>query len=271
MKLEEIYGKYVYIKKYNLYAYYELAGKSLSSSAVIFIHSAGADSRQWHDTVLKLSNKYTYIMLDLIGHGKTFPLNWKAVYEKETYVEYLKEFINALGLTRYVLIGDAVGARICLLYAIKYRPKELFGIIAFEPMDYIPGDWFGPLGTLEKELKDPQAIAKWFISLCSDKTPHENKSKVAWFPLSNSYNITIGDLYSASVDLRNNLKEISCPVLLVRGKDDPLVSSQDIERIRKEIPNSSIIEIENVGHFPQVENPENTAKIIEDFLNTINF
>ncbi|MEM3860110.1 MAG: alpha/beta hydrolase, partial [Candidatus Micrarchaeaceae archaeon] len=153
MSKENIEGRYVYLKRYDTDAYYEVYGSSSSKlGTIVFVHAAAGDSRLWHDVVILLPDKFKYIMVDLPGHGKSFPVNWKPIYEKNDYVRFLKEFIDTLGIDNFALCGDAIGARISLMYGATMDDKRLKGLILFEPAEFIPGDWYGPVGSLEKDF-----------------------------------------------------------------------------------------------------------------------
>ena len=108
-----------------------------------------------------------------------------------------------------------------------------------------------------------------FLKLCSSKIPHEAASKVSWLPLSNAYQIGLADLYQASLDVRERLSKIDCFVSLIRGVDDPLVSVKELQEMKKKLKNAEVREIELAGHFPPVENPKGSAKVIADSLKKI--
>jgi pimeloyl-ACP methyl ester carboxylesterase len=208
-------------------------------------------------------------MVDLPGHGKTFPINWKPIYEKKDYVQFVKNFLEAVDINNFALSGDAIGARISLMYGATVDDKRLKGLILFEPAEYIPGDWYGPMGSLESDLPDSLSISRWFLKLCSSRTPREAASKVSWLPLSNAYQIGLADLYQASLDIRERLSKIDYFVSLIRGVDDPLVSMKDLQEMKKKFKNAEVREIELAGHFAPVENPKGSAEAIADSLKKI--
>lgn len=265
-----IEGRYVYVKQYDLEVYYEIGGNLLNSSnTVVFIHAAASDSRLWHDMVRLLPSEYRYIMVDLPGHGKTFPINWKPIYEKKYYVQFMKNFIDVIDLQNFALCGDAIGARISLMFGATIDEKRLRGLILFEPSDYISGDWYGPLGSLEKDFPDALSISRWFLKLASSRIPHEAVSKISWLPLSNAYHVDLADLYQASLDVKKWLSNIDCFVALIRGIDDPLVSLKDLQEMKNSLKKAEITEINLAGHFAPLENPKASADAIIDILNKI--
>eukprot|EP01018_Ginkgo_biloba_P015322 Gb_07665 [translate_table: standard] len=66
--------------------------------------------------------------------------------------------------------------------------------------------------------------------------------------------------------LQKRLKDISCPVLVVTGDTDRLVPAWNAERLAKAIPGSKFEVIQNCGHLPQEEKPEEFLVVVQRFL-----
>ncbi len=67
-------------------------------------------------------------------------------------------------------------------------------------------------------------------------------------------------------DAASYLATITCPVLLVVGRQDqwsPVAQHEDMLRL---LPDARLEVIENAGHFAQVEQPEAVARLLADFL-----
>jgi pimeloyl-ACP methyl ester carboxylesterase len=61
------------------------------------------------------------------------------------------------------------------------------------------------------------------------------------------------------------LEQIGCPVLVVWGDRDRLVSRNGAKRILSAVPNSRLVLLETVGHCPQVEAPDRFAQLLLEF------
>ncbi len=66
--------------------------------------------------------------------------------------------------------------------------------------------------------------------------------------------------------LRHRLHRIAAPTLFIRGASDGLVSAAYVEGYAKLIPNARVTTIEAAGHAPQLEQPEEFARVLFDFL-----
>lgn len=68
------------------------------------------------------------------------------------------------------------------------------------------------------------------------------------------------------VDLRDSLAAISCPTLVIHGRDDqswPLENGEELARL---IPGARLSVIENCGHFPTLDRPTETTEALRAWL-----
>jgi proline iminopeptidase len=66
-------------------------------------------------------------------------------------------------------------------------------------------------------------------------------------------------------DFRPKLKTITAPVLLLQGRQD-LAGEANICEAHSLIKNSTLAFIDKCGHMPWLEQPEQTWKIVDEFL-----
>ncbi|GLJ44917.1 hypothetical protein SUGI_0945640 [Cryptomeria japonica] len=66
--------------------------------------------------------------------------------------------------------------------------------------------------------------------------------------------------------LQKQLKDISCPVLIVTGDTDRIVPAWNAERLANAISGAKFEVIKNCGHLPQEEKPEEFLAVIQRFL-----
>ncbi len=67
-------------------------------------------------------------------------------------------------------------------------------------------------------------------------------------------------------DLLADLPKITAPTLIVVGDKDFICSPTQAEILHRYIPNSKLLEIEDSGHFPFVEQPDAFFAGVRDFL-----
>jgi pimeloyl-ACP methyl ester carboxylesterase len=66
--------------------------------------------------------------------------------------------------------------------------------------------------------------------------------------------------------LRHRLHRVSAPTLFIRGASDGLVGQTYIDAYAKLIPNARVTTIAAAGHAPQLEQPEEFARVLFAFL-----
>ncbi len=62
------------------------------------------------------------------------------------------------------------------------------------------------------------------------------------------------------------MRNIKVPTLIVWGKYDELSSPATAERLERDIPGSRKVLIDQAGHLPQLEKPEEFNRIVREFL-----
>ncbi|MDU6056098.1 MAG: alpha/beta fold hydrolase, partial [Acinetobacter junii] len=69
----------------------------------------------------------------------------------------------------------------------------------------------------------------------------------------------------AKADLRDELKQIMIPVLIIAGTHDPVTTVTDAEWMLQHIPNAQLVEI-NASHISNVEAPVEFNQYINQFI-----
>jgi 3-oxoadipate enol-lactonase len=70
-------------------------------------------------------------------------------------------------------------------------------------------------------------------------------------------------------DAFDRLPQISCPTLVITGKDDALVAWQNSQLLAERIPNAQLVVLEPAGHCFWLEQPEQSRDAITQFLDSL--
>jgi 3-oxoadipate enol-lactonase len=70
-------------------------------------------------------------------------------------------------------------------------------------------------------------------------------------------------------DSTSLLGHISCPVLIVHGKDDQLIPVGEAELMHQNISNSNLVLVENAGHLLNLEQPERFNQAVRNFISSL--
>jgi pimeloyl-ACP methyl ester carboxylesterase len=67
-------------------------------------------------------------------------------------------------------------------------------------------------------------------------------------------------------DVSDRIDTLKAPLVLIRGVDDPGQPPEYELEIHQAVPGSKYIKLEQAGHFPMAERPEDVNREIEELL-----
>ena len=67
-------------------------------------------------------------------------------------------------------------------------------------------------------------------------------------------------------DLSASLSALRLPVLVLAGRQDPLVTPDRNRQLAARIPDAELVFIEDCGHVPHEERPAEFLRVLEEFL-----
>jgi len=66
--------------------------------------------------------------------------------------------------------------------------------------------------------------------------------------------------------IAHGIPTIEVPALVLWGAEDTWIPLANGERMHRELPDSKLVVLDGVGHVPQEEDPERTAREMRNFL-----
>tara|TARA_B100000287_G_scaffold435527_1_gene504285 strand:+ start:2267 stop:3019 length:753 start_codon:yes stop_codon:yes gene_type:complete len=236
---------------------FELIDKNKKS--ILFIAGAGMDHRLVRS--LKLSNAEFNkpLIIDLPGHGNSKGFSSNQI---ETYSKFLIDSLEDIDLNNLSLCGHSMGGLIALDMVLKhdFSPQSLILVNSIYPTRVSEA-------LLAKAKKGNGHAADFIIKyglhrrllgIKNGFTPGDS-------PPSNEEQdlIMLDDLeacnnYHLNLD---DLKVLEIPVSIILGSKDRLVDLQEVEKFTDQV-RSKIYTMDEVGHFPFFEDPEELSKLI---------
>ena len=67
-------------------------------------------------------------------------------------------------------------------------------------------------------------------------------------------------------DVRDRIGELKAPLVLVRGMDDPGKPAVYELEIHQAVPGSKYIKLDQAGHFPMAERPDDVNRALEELM-----
>lgn len=249
----------MYIEVNNQNIYYQKIGKGKN---LILLHGWKQDVSSFWGVSEILKEKYTIWLIDLPGFGRSE--NPKSAFSVSDYAEIIKGFIEKSNIENPSLLGHSVGGRIGIKLASQY-PNLLNKLIledsaGIRPKRDVPKFIF-------------YILAKIFKYLIPNIFNIQEKIRTKFYKTLESDYLTAGDLKETftkvlNEDLTPDLLKIKNETLLIWGEKDPTLESSlaNGKKMYQLIEKSKLAIIENVGHFPHLENPERFAYYVKDFI-----
>ena len=263
-----ITGQYVNVN--GVKTYYETNNGPADRARILCIHTSGRDSRQYHEMMDLLGEKYRVVALDMPGHGKSWPKPGNRVIDDaEEYCEFLYRFARAVGLEDYVILGGSWGGNVVFRFAQKY---PVAAVVSLQGIDYIPPADPASLALLDHPQVSVQRSHMGYTDSITGRACRQDRRDFIRWGVKTEIAVTKkADLtmYNCQSDFRAGMDRITCPVLVFRGEDDWFVPEKDVESTVAHLVNAKRVVYEHpagVGHFPAVECPELLCGILDRFL-----
>ena len=186
----------------------------------------------------------------------------------EGLVQYVKDFISYKSYKTVILLGNSLGGHIALMYALN-DPEKVRSIVLT-----------GSSGLFENSLGDsyPRKSDYDFVKQKTEYTFYDpsvaTKELVdEVYEIVNNRDKALRILYLAKSALRNNLREhlrkIDVPVLLIWGKDDKITPPFVAEEFNELLPGSELQFINKCGHAAMMERSKEFNLILDQFLSNL--
>lgn len=242
--------------------FYETSG--VGSQPILFLHTAGADSRQYHSLMMNktLQQKCKMYAFDLPGHGRSFPgeHQYPAAYENSEafYISAISQMISRLRLRRVIVSGASMGGQVCLAVALRAEELDVSGVIPCEACDYIPEQRAQKIYSLtgDESVLNPERVC----GMIAPTSPAIYKRLNWWIYSSQATKVFPGDLkfYFEGWDGRDRMSQIDtkvCPVYMLTGEYDYSCSPDMSRETAAKITGAMFEEMSGLGHFPMSEDP----------------
>lgn len=213
---------------------------------IILLHGWGANKNTFNKLANNLKDNFTLYLIDLPGFGESeigLPLNLYDV------VDVIHQFVKKLNIDNPIIIAHSYGTRLAIIYSSLYPVKKLVLISAAGIKERLP---------LKKRIniKIYKMLKRMNINIKMGSRDYMDADNVKRKMLVDAVN----------TDLTKEMNEINTECLLLYGTDDKTTHISLGKKIEAKIKNSRLIEIENAGHFPYLEQPSVFNLILSSFL-----
>jgi pimeloyl-ACP methyl ester carboxylesterase len=244
---------------------------------IVFIHGFGCAHDDWDAQVAYLSPRYQTIAVDLRGHGSS--PGEAAACSVERYGADVAEVMRALVLPPAVLVGHSMGCRVVVEAALQ-APAQTAGVVL------IDGSQFAAAmeAVFQQRFAAPDGYAAMVSGLFGDMFTARSDATVAAAVVARARRLPrpigekmlldavrydVGRLPAALAGLRVPVMAVQTTFSNENRERRTLHEGQTtpyLDMVRASVPSARIAIIEDTGHFPQLDEPERTNALIDQFL-----
>ncbi|PIU73392.1 hypothetical protein COS78_02595 [Candidatus Shapirobacteria bacterium CG06_land_8_20_14_3_00_40_12] len=225
----------------------------MASPSLVFLHGWAGSSASWAPITERLKLKFSIFAPNLpYPENQTLTLN--------NYCQFVVEYLKSNKIKNPVLIGHSLGGAIATQIASDYPhlPGAIILLSSASIRHRLPKPWrsLQPLISPFKSILRPfrHQILKLAHLDASDYEILNTKSEKDTFR-----NLIHHDQTPF-------LSKISCPTLILWGENDTSTFLSDGQKIHSLIKNSTLKTFPNSGHFFYLDNQQEVAQAITDFV-----
>lgn len=250
----------------------------VKGDTIVFLHRSSLSSDSFKNQfVAKEFQKYRLLAPDMPGHGNSKIANEPEIfYRLEALTQIIVNWIEKLKLSNVLFIGHSTGAHILMSAwpQISNLAKGLivFGAPPFSKDKILEDSHYGhPSYALTQQGKlnkdEIENLAKLFVKKDGQVDPvivdSIKKSDPAMRPIISQ---SIAELSVFDTE-SENIKQLTQPIAILQGRYDKILKRTYFDRL--EIPKlwrKKVQLIDNAGHCPQLENPEQFNQMVQQFI-----
>ncbi|KAK6454896.1 Alpha/Beta hydrolase protein [Scheffersomyces xylosifermentans] len=242
---------------------------------IVFLHGLGSSSSFHYPVAVKLANEYTCLLLDHEGAANS-KLN-RSTLTLEDLSSNLEDVLKETGLDKkeIILAGHSMSGM--LINYINIYDSDKFNIVAnvlICPVHPVPqaSDIFQKrIDSLEGAKSLSQFANSLPSAATGSKCDNLKKAFIRQLILSQTVDGYVANcraiISGGTYDLANKYSLIKKPTLIICGEEDKTSPWKGgVEIIDKGIQNTRVAEISGVGHWLVIEAPEETFKIVSEFI-----
>jgi len=272
--------------------HYAEAGPPADDPPILLIHGLGSAGVKFHDAMPLLAEHRRTIAIDLPGFG--FSDAPRAPYSPAWQAGGVRAFLDALEIERAIIAGNSYGGLISVFFASAWpdRTAALALVAAALPNDgaRAPGaaQWvvgtlplLGPLGqkyywgrppsvvvteSVQRNCADPARVSATMIARLlrdaerKDVIPAYRRATLA------AQRATLWALTGKREQTWRMLSTLRPPTVLIWGEQDQVIPLHVGRDAVSRLPGAHLIVIDECGHNPQMEKPDEFAQALLAFM-----
>jgi len=249
-------------------------------TTVVLLHGFGCDQEVWRFLAPAFEERYRILAFDLVGSGNSDLSEYSRTKygSLQGYVDDLLEVIDEFADEPVIFIGHSVSAITGMLAGIQ-APERFRAQIMLSPSPcYINNDDYNggfTRGDIDELLDTMDAnYLGWSsnvapIIMGAPDAPNLTAELTSKFCRNDPDIARHFARVGFTVDHRADLPHVSVPTLIVQASDDALAPLDVGNYMHRNMPNSTLNVVRNIGHCPHMSAPQESARVALAFLDAL--
>lgn len=244
---------------------------------LILLHGTGGHIEAYARNIKGLSQKFRVICIDMAGHGYTEKPN--RPYGIDFYSDHLLGVMQALEIEQAYISGESLGGWVAAWFA-AYHPEYVKALVLNTPgnVNNKP-EVMAKLkestikAVVEANYENVKTRLEWLMYDKSQVTDELIKVRYDIYTKPEYQEAVYNIVYLQDIEARKQYSwdpswcsKINVPTLLAWTDHDPTSTVEEGKPLQEMIPNSEFTVINDAGHWPQWEKPEEFNRVLTEFL-----
>ncbi|MFM0073446.1 alpha/beta fold hydrolase [Paraburkholderia sediminicola] len=269
-RLARFPAQQIWLASQRAVSYRDVDSAESEALPLVLLHGIGSGAASWVQQFEVLSETRRVLAWDAPGYGASTPVEADSPAAGD-YATVLKEWLDALGIERCVLMGHSLGAIIAGAFAVA-NPQRVAGLLLLSPA----GGYGASAAEVRETKRDqrlamlkelgPQGLAeKRSTNMVSTHASDEARAWVRW-----NMSRVIPHGYAqathllANADLASDLARYRGRISVAVGADDTITPPEACERLALAAGNKLQV-VPRAGHAGYIEAPAAYTAIIDTF------
>lgn len=248
---------------------------------VLCLHGLTRNARDFEALAGRLGGEWRVIVPDFRGRGLSEHDPVSSRYIPPAYAADTLQLLDELGIPEAVFVGTSLGGIVTMIVA-GFAPQRIAGAVL---NDVGPALEKAGIDRIRTYVGQPNVFADWEDAVeklsAAHADAHPAYGREQWLGYAHrvahetdrgiefDYDLAIAEPFNAMDDKAAAAVEAwpllmglaGKPLLILRGERSDLFSQQTAERMRDSLPGSELAIVPNVGHAPDLAEPESVAAI----------
>ena len=252
----------------NMELFFHTYGKG---KPLIILHGLLGSSDNWFTIAKKLAERFHVFAVDQRNHGRS-PHSNEFTYE--AMVQDIKEFMQQHGLSSASLVGHSMGGKTAMALALTY-PQVVDSLVVVDiaprsygaQHDYIFDALYAVnLRQFKSRREIDEALTKSIPAFATRQFLMKNLGREEDGSFKWKMNLAVIHRNYHEINKSVDGMPFSNPALFLRGGKSGYVQETDTTEINRLFPKSSMVTIQDAGHWIHADAPEEFVRVVLDFL-----